>query len=253
MTRGQAGETSCEDVDLLAGAAALGALEPGEGDAMVAHLQGCRQPHSELRDLLGAGVVLEAALLPVTPSPGLRARILTSAAATAQNHRPDVSTPTLSRRAWLGWLSPGWARGLATAGAVAVIGLASWNLSLQAQVARQAHALAAVAEALAGGQAAYEVRGSGGSGVLVDTEGRGATFLATSLAALPADRIYELWLLDAGGSPLAVGVIERADSPLTVAALEADLAGYATFAVTIEPTRLDAPTCTPVMAGSLGG
>jgi hypothetical protein len=40
---------------------------------------------------------------------------------------------------------------------------------------------------------------------------------------------------------------------VAVLPVEKDLSGYATFAVTVEAERVDAPTSTPVMVGDLTG
>ena len=86
---------------------------------------------------------------------------------------------------------------------------------------------------------------------MIDTEGPGSTFLVAGLETLPSDELYEMWLLDAEGTPLAVGTIEGSNAELVVATLEQDLAGFALFAVTVEPERVEAPSSDPVMAGPI--
>jgi hypothetical protein len=132
-----------------------------------------------------------------------------------------------------------------------IIALGAWNIGLRQQMAIQEAALSAIGEVVLGGQPAYAVSGPAGSGYVIDNEGPGATFLVAGLEKLPSGGIYELWLLDAAGTPLAVGTIEVADPELAVVALEQDLAGYATFAVTVEEERVDAPTGDPVMVGAI--
>ena len=46
---------SCEQVDELAGAYALGAVDADEDRSISEHLATCDQPHVEARDLIGAG------------------------------------------------------------------------------------------------------------------------------------------------------------------------------------------------------
>ena len=128
-----------------------------------------------------------------------------------------------------------------------VVGLGAWGLNLNAQLAEREEALRAVANA----DAAYAVDGSAGSGWVIESQDV-AHFVAENLEELPADHIYELWLLDAAGTPTAVGTLEDPDD-LVVVALEHDLGGAATFAVTVEPHRVEAPTTDPVLVASLEG
>jgi HrpA-like RNA helicase len=60
-------------------------------------------------------------------------------------------------------------------------------------------------------------------------------------------------LLDAAGTPVAVGTFTDTSGAVAVLPVEKDLSGYATFAVTVEAKRVDAPTTTPVMVGDLTG
>ena len=69
---------ACADVDSLAGALALGAVDADELHAAREHLAGCPEPHTELRSLLGAEAALAAGLEPIQPSAGLRDRLMGS-------------------------------------------------------------------------------------------------------------------------------------------------------------------------------
>lgn len=256
MTDARPDAMDCARVDELAGAAALGALDADDSRAIAHHLATCDQPHIELRELLGSDAVLALALEPLAPDPALRARVMASAAATPLQHRPPPAVTSgpgdaVSPRGWFGWPSLRLTRGLLAAAAVVIIALGAWNIGLRQQMAVQEAALAAIADVVLGGQPAYAVSGPAGSGYVIDSDGPGATFLVAGLAELPPGDIYELWLLDAAGIPLAVGTIEQTDPELAVIALEQDLAGYAVFAVTVEAERVDAPTGDPVMAGAI--
>jgi anti-sigma-K factor RskA len=143
------------------------------------------------------------------------------------------------------------ARPLAVAAVAAVLAVGAWNVVLQSQVGERDRALRAVAAAISGGDVAFRVDGRAGRGYVVDTPGSGAALVVADLAALPADRIYELWLLDATGSPVAVGTFTPGSDALAVVHLDRDLPGFATFAVTVEAKRVAAPTGTPVMVGKL--
>ena len=76
--------------------------------------------------------------------------------------------------------------------------------------------------------------------------------IQSALAALPADRIYELWLIGPDGDPVDVGTVAAADG-LTLVELERELGPATTFAVTIEAERVSAPTSQPVLVASLEG
>jgi len=243
-------------VDELGAAYALDALEPDEARAVREHLATCSEPHAELRALLGADQILAASLEPVEPSPALRERVMASIERTAQDRAAVVREPVAAesprRGGWLDWLSPRVARPLAVAAVVALVAVGAWGVTLQSQLAERDRALRAVADAIADGQTAFRVEGTAGRGYVVDTPGSGAALVVADLAALPADRIYELWLLDAAGAPVAVGTFTPSDGELAVVELERDLAGFTTFAVTVEASRVDAPTSDPVMVAPLG-
>jgi anti-sigma-K factor RskA len=243
-------------VDELGAAYALDALEPDEARAVRDHLATCTEPHAELRGLIGADRVLAVSLEPVEPSPALRERVMASIERTTQERAAAVRRPVAAeppqRGGWLDWLSPRVARPLAIAAVVALVAVGAWGATLQSQLAERDRALRAVADAIADGQTAFRVEGSAGRGYVVDTPGSGAALVVADLASLPADRIYELWLLDVAGSPVAVGTFRPADGELAVVQLERDLAGFTTFAVTVEASRVDAPTSAPVMVGPLG-
>jgi anti-sigma-K factor RskA len=239
---------NCAQVDELAGAYALGAVETDEDRAISEHLAICDRPHAEARELIGAGGAMAAAEEVVIPNPALRERLMATVAATPQDHRPRAVAAEPVREPSRPWwrLQPVLAGVAAVALAVAV-GLGAWGLSLNAQLAEREEALRAVANA----EAAYAVSGSAGGGWVIESSDV-AHFVAEDLADLPAGQIYELWLLDAAGTPTAVGTLEDPDD-LVVVALEHDLGGAATFAVTVEAERVEAPTSVPVLVASLEG
>ena len=245
----------CQAFDELDAALVLGAVTPEEARAALDHLATCDQPHERLRELLGASEAVAMSLDPVVPDPRLRDRVMASVARTPQEHHtaPPVGRPLQAEqgRGWLGWLSPRVARPLAVAAVVALLAVGGWNLTLQSQIAQRDRALRAVAEAISGGEVAFRVDGSGGRGYVVETPGTGAALVITDLASLPSDKLYELWLLDAAGAPVAVGTFTPGGDALAVVRLDRDLTGFTTFAVTVEAERVDAPTSTPVILGDI--
>lgn len=238
----------CTQVDELAAAYALGAVEAEEDRAISEHLATCDRPHDEARELIGAGAAFAVADPAVAPSPALRNRLMTTVDSTPQEHRAPVVTPLpepARSRPW--WRLQPLAAGFAAVALAVAIGLGAWGINLSAQLAEREDALRAVANA----DAAYAVAGSAGAGWVIESD-EAAHFVAEDLAELPAGHIYELWLLDASGTPTAVGTLQDPDD-LVVVALEHDLGSAATFAVTVEPHRVEAPTSDPVLVASLEG
>lgn len=257
MSRTVPGTMDCATADELAAAYALGAVERYEQASLEAHLASCALPHDELRSLIGAGDLLAASLEPVAPSPGLRDRLMTSIATTPQDRAAapaavPVARVAAARGSWFSWLTPGFARSLAAAVVVAVA-FGAWNLSLQGQLSSRDQVLRAVAAAIADGDAAFRVTGSAGAGYVVANRNGTASLVVADLALLDASRIYELWLIGADKVPVAVGAFGGSHGPVAVVDLERGLAGFVTFAVTVEAKRVAAPTSQPVMVATLSG
>ncbi len=239
---------NCEAVDELAGAYALSAVSADEEHVISEHLATCDLPHDEARSLVGAAAFVPAHLEPVQPSAALRSRLMTTLAATPQEHRRPVAIEAprsfADRRPW--WRVALLPSALAAVGLAAAVGLGSWGISLNQQLAERDAALRAVASA----DAAHAVTGAAGSGWVLETDGQ-AIFLADSLAALPADELYELWLIGEDG-PVAVGTLTDTDG-VALVELEQSLGDATVFAVTVEADRVDAPTSDPVLVASLEG
>jgi anti-sigma-K factor RskA len=250
---------ACRDVDELAGALALGAVDADEAMAAREHLETCPEPHVELRSLLGADAVLAAGVEPIQPSAALRDRLMDSVARIPQGgpaSAPITLGPLVEerRRGWLDWLSPQVARPLAMAAVVAVIAVGAWGFSLSSQLGERDRALRQLADAIAGGEVAFRVEGDAGRGYLVDTPGSGSSFVVADLDPLPAGKLYELWLIGPDGTPVDVGTFRPGDNAVAVVSVEQDLTGFETFAVTVEAQRVDAPTSGDlVMVGAIEG
>lgn len=245
MRRQEVVALECDVVEALAGAWALAALPADEERAVAHHLATCDRPHEELRGGVGAADVLALSLPEEDPSPAVRARIMHSIGALAGVDAGVQPIPLLPKRR--SWLMPGFA----SLAAAAVLAMAVWNVQLRSEVGDQRVTLARLAAAVAAGSTAYRVSGSVGSGYLID--GKNPAFVA-SLPAAPAGRLYEMWLLDASGAPVSVGTFGANEGGgLSVASLERPLSGFATFAITVESRRVDAPSAKPIMAASIGG
>lgn len=253
---------ACADVDSLAGALALGAVDADELRAAREHLATCPEPHTELRSLLGADAALVAGLEPIQPSASLRGRLMATVAETPQDRAvaeaPTARTtttpePERPRRGWLDWLSPNVARPLAVAAVIALIALGIWGYTVSSQLTEQRDALRAVAEAITAGETPHPVEGAAGRGFVVDTAGAGASFVVTDASALDGNQLYVLWLIGPdGAAPVDVGAFQPGGREVVVP-VEQDLSGFQTFAVTVESERVSAPTSDPVMVGSVEG
>ena len=242
------GQLACSAVDELAAAYALGAVDPDEERAISEHLATCADAHVEARELIAAAAVVPASLDPVAPSAGLRARVMTTIAATPQAHRPaqlplQQPTPISARQPW--WRVNALPAGLAAVALAAAVGLGAWGLSINAELAERDAAL----EAIASADAIYAASGEAGSGWLVES-GDAAMFMSDELASPPTGHLYELWLIHADGTVQAVGTIDDT-AGWSVVTLERGLEGAVTFAVTAEQERVEAPTSDPVLTASL--
>lgn len=238
---------TCDRVDELAAAYGLGAVEPDEERAISAHLASCEREHPEARELIGVAAAVPASVGPVAPSPGLRSRLMSTIADTPQDHRiatRPLPLPAGARRPW--WRASPLLSGIAAALLAVAIGIGGWNVSLQGRLDDRDDVL----RAIAGAEAAHRVSGSAGSGWLVETD-QGALFVATDLADLPTNRLYALWLIAPDSAPVAVATVDEVDD-LTIVTLERGIEDAATFAVTVEARRVDAPTTEPVLVGSIG-
>jgi anti-sigma-K factor RskA len=242
-------DLDCAAIDELAAAYAVGAVDPHEDRAVSAHLASCVRDHAEARDLIGGASLLPASLVPVSPSPGLRDRLMATVAATPQEHHPRplarAEPATMApQRPW--WRFSPLPSAIAAVALAAAVGLGAWGLSLNAQLAERDAALRAVASA----DAAYVAEGEIGSGWVIQT-GDEALFMADGLAELAAGQLYELWLIDADGTAVAAGTLTDTEG-VALVPLERPLGDAVTFAVTIETERVEQPQNDPVMVASIG-
>ena len=88
---------------------------------------------------------------------------------------------------------------------------------------------------------------------VVDFRDQGVALVSFSrLPQLPADRVYELWLIPSSGQPESAGVFRpELDGSKTMVIVK-DLKRYKLIAVTVEagPNGVTAPTQAPGIAGN---
>ena len=133
---------------------ALEALDAQEQDTYLLHIQGCRVCRALAGEYQAVAAVLTELVAEEAPSPGLKERILAQARAeVSPRQTPPAEAPAVSdgkrdrpwwRSRWLAPLPVG-----ATAAALAVIALVSWNVALQQEMDTQKATINAGNEAMA--------------------------------------------------------------------------------------------------------
>ncbi len=221
---------------------ALDALDDAERRAYEDHLGGCTRCRDELASFWEVTDALALAATGPVPRPELRESILTAV-------RTETATvvPLASRRRTL---TPVLGAAAAIAAAVA-IGLGLWNISLSNRLdtARSATAQQALAARVLADPAARELALTGnGKGHVVIGKGGDAVLVVDGLADPPADRTYQVWVMQ-DGNPTPAGLLDRADgAPF---GLTARVPSGAVVAVTLERAGgAKAPTSDPVVTSS---
>jgi anti-sigma-K factor RskA len=252
-------EQFADDLSLYA----LGALEGEERLALEKHLEGCAECRREL-ELLRSDTALLAFSVS-GPKPPARSRDRLMAAIAKEPKR--ITVRAAKRPMW--WNAFEWAAAVAMVVMVVLLvrqnnamrneiaGLAANSTHQQEQLIQAKELLSsltspdAVHFTLVAGKTPPQPQGKAiyvrGSGTLV--------FLASNMPQLPAQKIYELWLIPTTGAPIPAGLFKPdAHGAATVVrpplppGVEAK-----TFAITVEPEAgSSAPTATPIMIGVQG-
>jgi hypothetical protein len=228
----------------LLGAYALDAVTRDEELAVSAHLEECDSCRSEVAKLRSVVDVLPLSIEEMEPPASLRSSILAAIEQEPNVRKPFTAAPVAaplppvidlgerrSRRQWLPWVA-------AAALLLLSLGLFGWNLSLRDSddPERQTIALEGTSpEITASAEATY-------------IEDEGVIVLSLSdLPELPADQVYQVWLIDEAG-PDPAGIFTSDQQEFAVAANPAD---YQVIAITAEPGPLGvpAPTSDPILLG----
>jgi anti-sigma-K factor RskA len=237
---------------------ALGALDGEELDEFQAHLAaGCAACERHLSQSREALTLLPRSLAPITPPPGLKARLLSQIDGSAARHE----------RPWLPRLRWGFGAGLVAAGLLILL---SWNListqkkldqisgqldALRFELAKREEVIDFLTNpqtrlvSLAGLAANPSARGL----LLWNPGSRTGILVATNLAALPPETVYELWAI-AGNQPIAAGLFTLDAQGRALVKLAALPEGpiFDKFAVTLEPAGgVPKPTGAMHLLGSL--
>jgi anti-sigma-K factor RskA len=247
-------EQFAEDLSLYA----LGSLEGAEREALEKHLESCASCQQELRQLHDDMAML--ALSASGPAPPRRSRERLLAAIAKEPRLQAVPKRRIS------WAPVGW---LAAAAAV-IVAAVLWqqNADLRQRVGTLEVRSSQQSAELERVKTDYEVFSSPetlqitlvstgtpqpqGRAFYLQSRGR-LVFLANNMPALPADRVYELWLIPPDGKPLPAGVFQldahgngKVVNPPLQPGVQPKL-----FAVTVEPRGGSAaPTTKPMMIGT---
>jgi len=253
-----------ERFEELVAASALGILEGAEQAELARHLaEGCPTCEELLRDLRAAAAAMASGVRPVTPPAHVRRSILDPLGpARVQAARPPAST---SPSAW---------RAFAAAAALLLVAVGLDDAKQRRQGEEMRSQTAALAGRLQTAETALAERVLrarvlesddvqmmllGGKGPQPDARARvfwsprakRGILVASNLAALPADRQYELWVfLD--GKPVNAGVFDvDASGRALFESTDFPEPGAQNFAVTVEPRGgLPAPSGPIVLVGS---
>jgi hypothetical protein len=237
------GGVTCEAVRDMAGAFVLGALGPGDDAAVRAHLAACPETHPEIAELGGVVAALSETVPLVEPSDGLKARIMSAAAAdlaarSAADARPTASTVPSETRASadsatggtpaaapIAFPAPGERaerarrRGRAStaswilriAAVIAIVALGGWNLLLRNQLdSAQAYqqAVASVLDVAAQPGSLTAVltpAGGAGDGLAAVSASGDVTIAMQNLAPTSGSAVYEAWVIASDNVPVAIG------------------------------------------------
>ena len=256
-----------EFLDLAAGYA-LDALDVADRERFQAHLDsGCAECAAAVQEFSAGAAVLGASLDPVTPPPGVRARVLGSLpdrgpAQAKVTPIPERKTP---------WLTYG---ALAAAAALAVTTVLSSQRADRYRVERDTLVtqLSQLQGRLDDAEKWLALASSPGSrraalartpdaaptleGWATFEPGTGSAIVVLVNAEAPTAQDYELWALR-GDGPTSLGVVQADETGLVVLRLEdiGDPASIAGFAVSLEPdggSPQATPTSPVVLAGTLG-
>jgi anti-sigma-K factor RskA len=252
-------EQFAEDLALLA----LGALQGEDRAAVEKHLEGCAACRLELEELRGDMAMMSMATTGPKPPQRSRQRLLD---AIAKEPRATAEQ-TRSRFHW--WAALGWA--MTVAMFLVVVQLRRENASLKDSVNSLAQMVGSNTVELENARRVLEPLTDPAAQRITlvaaktqpQPQGKAfylrnktsLVFVASNLAPLPPDKIYELWLFPQnGGAPIAAGLFKPdARGNATVVnppGLPAGVDAKA-FAVTLEPAEgpHDAPRGTGVMQG----
>lgn len=231
----------CQDIEELSGAYVLDAVTPQERQEVEEHLVACPDCTQLIQELQSAADLLPLSVSPVEPAPSLKARVLASIQADA-DQTIQWNRPRRNRR-WRNWTNQ-----LVAVAAILVLLLlgtmTAWNISLHQQLNTPAYV-------------SYAVKGTtsipGASGQLLYIPSKNITILMVQgLPQTQGNQVYQGWLLR-GNQPISIGVL-NIHNGVASGSFQGNVQGYDTTAVSLEPgpgASPDAPKGQIVATGKL--
>jgi anti-sigma-K factor RskA len=247
---------TCEEVEELLGAYALGALPDDELLAVDEHIDSCRlSDHRQLWELLETAALLPFTIRPAEPPADLGTRIVRRALAgssTVDSVAPGENVvPIHTRRpSQLPYALA------AAAMALIAIGLGVWGLTQHSALIRTQQAQQRQAAALALLDQAGTVLQTPSTAtlppaLLLEPKGSGPAFLMANWPSPESGRTYQGWYL-AEGRPVNAGVFGGSTGGLQIIQMAPLVPGAQAFAVTLEPSGGSAqPTTEPLFVRPL--
>jgi anti-sigma-K factor RskA len=246
------------DLHVLTGVYALDALDGRELDRYERHLRRCQSCLSEMRGLREVATSLAVAASAEPPAE-LRERVLLLASQTRQLP-PELTRHARRRWSLRGWLSriPWliWMPRLATVTAVVaviaavVLGITLSDTEQQLNTQRtQSAAIAAVLAAPDARTVTGPVKTGGTTTVVLSAIRHELVVSSSGLAALPADKVYELWLISPAAVAHRAGLLPAAASGRTAPVLASGLVAGDELGMTVEPAGgTSQPTTAVILA-----
>ena len=242
------------DLHSLSGAYALDALEGGaERDRFTRHLSRCQTCASEVRGFREVATAMAFAATAEAP-PELRDRVLAAATRTRQLP-PEVKTHARPRRTrawphnvpWVPWLSGV----VATASIVVAVlfGFAQAHTQQELNQIRAENQAIALVLSAPHVQLLSQTSTKGGVATVVLAADLHQLVMTTSgLPALPAGKVYQLWLI--GKTKIvSAGLLPEATSGQTAPVLASGVVKGDTLGLTVEPAPGSLqPTTKPIVA-----
>jgi anti-sigma-K factor RskA len=232
------------DLHVLTGAYALDALDASERERFERHLRRCQSCTAEVRGLREVATSLAFAAAAEPPA-GLGERVLLLASQTRQLP-PEVNRHARRHwniRAWftsIPWLT--WTPRLAAATAVIAVAVAVVLGVTLAGTQQQLNTVRSQSASIAAVLAAPDARTvtgtvmTGGTATVVLSAVQHSVVVSTSgLAALPANRVYELWLITPTAAAYRAGLLPAAVSGRTAPVLASGFAAGDVLGMTVEP------------------
>lgn len=259
----------------LTGAYALGILTDDERLALEGHLRDCQSCADEVRESIKVTSALAVGVQQIDPPASLRARVLAAATQGSTERAPLTSKPRSSYSALPYWLSA------AAALAAIALGLYAMNLrtrvqDLEAQLRVATAATDTMQKRLISLSAdadeaqrrytilsAPDVRRINLAGVPPAASASANAFWSptqglflsgTNLPALPAGRVYQLWMVTPEQAALGIALLtpDAGGRVTTITPTPPGVTRVAAIAVTVEPTGgSPSPTGEKVLVGLL--